>query len=72
MAKRRTEINREQEKERIRNYQRNRYKRNRNEAVAKLGGKCVVCETTGQLEFDHIDPATKESKLRKNSGSLFH
>ncbi len=25
-----------------------------------LGGKCVRCESVEDLEFDHIDPATKE------------
>jgi hypothetical protein len=31
----------------------------REQAKQKLGGKCVWCETTENLEFDHIDPAQK-------------
>jgi hypothetical protein len=30
------------------------------EAKQKLGGKCVWCETTENLEFDHMDPAQKQ------------
>jgi hypothetical protein len=29
------------------------------EARESLGGKCVACGITDELEFDHIDPATK-------------
>ena len=28
-------------------------------AVERLGGKCAKCGSTEELEFDHIDPATK-------------
>jgi hypothetical protein len=27
--------------------------------ISLLGGKCVVCGSTEELHFDHIDPATK-------------
>jgi hypothetical protein len=30
------------------------------EAKQKLGGKCVWCGATENLEFDHIDPAQKQ------------
>ena len=70
MAKRRKEINREQEKERIRNYQRRRYKKNRNETLAKLGGQCVRCGNKDRLEVDHIDPTKKDHTL-KEGGNLF-
>jgi hypothetical protein len=33
--------------------------RRRQYALAKLGGKCVRCGATKNLDFDHIDPATK-------------
>lgn len=36
-----------------------RYHRRRNNAIQTLGGKCVVCGTTENLELDHIDPKTK-------------
>jgi len=32
---------------------------NRRFALQYLGGKCVKCGRTKDLEFDHIDPATK-------------
>jgi hypothetical protein len=30
------------------------------EAKEKLGGKCIWCETTENLQFDHIDDSIKE------------
>lgn len=33
------------------------------EAKQKLGGKCEICGTTENLEFDHIDPATKKHTI---------
>lgn len=43
---------------------RNRYKEARRQARLHwarrhLGGRCVACGTTEGLEFDHIDPTTK-------------
>jgi hypothetical protein len=32
---------------------------NKKWAIALLGGKCVICETTDNLEFDHIIYSTK-------------
>ena len=43
-----------------REYQRNRYEERRTQAVEILGGVCVDCGTTDNLEFDHVDPSTKE------------
>lgn len=34
-----------------------------NEAKEKLGGKCVWCGTTENLEFDHIDDSIKEHNV---------
>jgi len=33
-------------------------------AIEILGGICVVCGTSENLEFDHIDPATKDPRLK--------
>jgi hypothetical protein len=44
-----------------------RYHRRRSEWIAKLGGVCVVCGTTGSLEFDHI---VASGKLW-NAGKIF-
>lgn len=42
-----------------RQFKRNRYK----EARTLLGGVCVICKTTEDLEIDHIDPMTKEFRI---------
>lgn len=41
------------------------YYRKKAEFIAILGGKCVICGTTEQLEFDHIDPTTKKFAISK-------
>jgi hypothetical protein len=43
----------------MRVYMAARYHRRRAMAIALLGGKCVECGTTENLELDHIDPASK-------------
>ena len=42
-----------------REYQLARYHRRRAAAVAQLGGRCVRCGSTDDLDFDHVDPGTK-------------
>lgn len=49
----------ERYRERMRIYMLDRYKRRTQEAKERLGGKCVECGATEQLEFDHIDRTTK-------------
>lgn len=34
------------------------YRRERARLIAALGGKCVECGTTEELEFDHLKPRT--------------
>lgn len=46
-----------------RQYSKNYYHKRRNELIQKLGGKCVVCGSTENLEFDHIDATTKEYNI---------
>lgn len=41
------------------------YHKRRKELVERLGGRCVVCGTTEDLEFDHKDPTTKTLHLSK-------
>ena len=43
----------------MRDYQKSRYHRRRLEAIAFLGGKCVFCGQTENLEFDHVDASSK-------------
>ena len=45
------------------NYERNRYAERKSLAIEKLGGKCVRCGTTDNLEFDHIDETTKFANM---------
>lgn len=40
-------------------YQREWYAARRAKGLEMLGGKCALCESTEDLELDHIDPATK-------------
>lgn len=46
---------------RQRQYHLDRWHAKRREAIALLGGKCVECGSTGELEVDHKDPALKVS-----------
>lgn len=43
----------------------NRYHQRRQEAIAFLGGVCVVCYTDEGLQIDHIDPKTKTMNISK-------
>lgn len=53
------EKNKEKLKEQNTKNNNNRRKRLKEQAKEKLGGKCVWCGKTENLEFDHIDPAHK-------------
>lgn len=46
-----------------REYQLARYHQRKRDAIAFLGGKCVICETVEQLEIDHIDRALKSFNI---------
>lgn len=43
----------------MREYLKKRYRARMTAAHKQLGGKCVRCGTTDDLEIDHVDPATK-------------
>lgn len=49
----------------MRDYNLLRYHARRSIAIERLGGKCVKCESTEDLEFDHIDPNTKKFDIGK-------
>ena len=49
--------------EQMREYQRNRAHERLKLARERLGGKCASCGADGYLEFDHVDPATKDRKV---------
>lgn len=49
----------------MREYMLKRYHERRKQALEILGGKCVKCSTTEQLEIDHIDRLTKTMDLGK-------
>jgi hypothetical protein len=42
-----------------REYDRERYRKRLDKCIEYLGGKCAVCGSTENLQFDHIDPKTK-------------
>ena len=44
-------------------YYRKRTAEKRPLAIAQLGGCCVRCGSTEQLQFDHRDPATKRKEI---------
>jgi len=44
-------------------YYKNRYHKRKAMCLERLGGICKNCGTTDNLEFDHIDPSTKEFTL---------
>jgi hypothetical protein len=46
-------------------YMLRRYHRRRATAIEILGGECVVCGRTDDLQIDHIDPAEKSFDLGK-------
>ena len=51
-----------------REYSKKYYRRKMDEYIKLLGGKCVKCQETSNLEFDHIDPKTKEFSIGKMKG----
>lgn len=52
-------------KEYMREYMRQYSADRRQKALGLLGGKCVVCGSTQNLEIDHIDPTTKSFTLAR-------
>lgn len=48
-------------------YMKNRWEERRAKAIEKLGGKCVKCGTSSNLEFDHILPETKKMTIARAS-----
>jgi 5-methylcytosine-specific restriction endonuclease McrA len=52
-------------REYIAKYNLNRYNKRKAEAIEILGGECIVCGSTEDLQFDHIDPSDKSFTLGK-------
>ena len=53
------------QKEKNNKAQRERDKERKKLLTEMLGGKCVSCGTTENLQFDHIDPTTKSFSIGK-------
>lgn len=49
----------------MKEYMLRRYHERMADAKAQLGGKCVSCGSSKDLEFDHIDPNTKSYSVQK-------
>lgn len=58
-------FNKNMNNEYMRNYMLQRYHQYREWAISYLGGKCAKCGSTEELEFDHIDPKSKEIRADK-------
>lgn len=52
-------------KEYMREYMKTYSAKRRLKALAYLGGVCVACGTTDDLEIDHVDPSTKSFTLAR-------
>lgn len=52
-------------KEYMKIYMKNRYHKRKDIAKKLLGGKCVICGETKNLEFDHIDRTKKSFSISK-------
>ena len=52
-------------KEYMRIYMGERYRRIRAEILVKLGSKCAICGSTERLEIDHIDPSKKTMRTER-------
>lgn len=46
-------------------YELSRYYKIKQEAIEYLGGECVKCGATDNLQFDHIDPTTKKYSVSR-------
>ena len=53
----------DENREYMRKYMLERYHRRKQEAIASLGGKCVVCGSTENIEFDHKERKGKKATL---------
>lgn len=58
------------DKEYMRQYMAKRYKRRKAAAIEQLGGKCVYCGSTEDLQFDHIDRNTKSFTIARELDSV--
>lgn len=52
-------------KDYIARYNLARYKKRMAEAIEILGGACVICGSTENLQLDHINPSTKKFNVGK-------
>lgn len=53
----------------MKEYMRNRWINRREKAIEQLGGKCVLCGSDRDLQFDHIDPMNKSVNIAKMSSA---
>lgn len=52
-------------------YMKGWYERRHAEALEQLGGKCVRCGTTENLEIDHIKAETVDRRMRNGRGGMW-
>lgn len=51
----------------MKDYMLRRYHKRREDAIKQLGGSCISCGSTKDLEFDHVDPQEKDFSMAKGS-----
>lgn len=56
----------------MREYQARRTARLKAEWFSSVGGRCVRCGATEDLQADHIDRSTKHERLRKGGAVLWY
>ena len=62
---------REENKEKMREERREHHKEKRAHCIEYLGGKCVVCGTTHNLQFDHIKREEKKYNIAEKISIKF-
>lgn len=50
-------------------YMKERYKQRRLDVISRLSGKCKHCESTENLQLDHINPTSKYKSIAKLSSA---
>ena len=66
--RRRNEIWRQNNKDKVSEGCRRRRREQKQRLIERLGGKCVGCGTSENLQFDHINAATKKYNITKHLG----
>lgn len=53
-------------KQQVKEYHKEYYYKRRQELTDYLGGSCVICGSSKDLHFDHVDPSKKSFNIKDN------